>query len=56
MLRDITVELSARRKVKGREIQTLVKESKTKFGKVGTTGKLRPNIFYRIMKSSIIIF
>ena len=56
MLKDIRVELSARNKVENREIQKLVKESKTKTGEVGTVGKLRTNVFYRIMKSSIIIF
>jgi len=52
----ITIEESAMNKTSSKDLMSLTNKVKTKSGKVGTSGILRGNIFYRILKNGFIIF
>lgn len=56
MSKSIIISESAKGKVKGKELFNLTNMVKSKSGKVGQSGELKHNVFYKIIKSGFILF
>ena len=56
MTKTITIEDTTRQKASSKEMIQLTSKVKSKTGKIGTTGILKDNILFKIVKGGFIIF
>lgn len=56
MSKSIIISESVKDKVKGKELFNLTNMVKSKKGKVGQSGQLKHNVFYKIIRQGFILF